>query len=134
MSVFASTIFSTLQFPHLGKIVTIYQLDYCTSDVTTRTMNNIPMLGQSPPPYQSIGIGMLKDSILMGVFPSAPSSTEVVIVNMISTTGYRTKGKEPIESSSLGPYEAMHNVVQSIFNDHINDLYLVASDPYHLPY
>ena len=75
MIAIASTIFQTLQFPHLGKIVTIDQLDFFSPDVTTPTVNNIPMLGQSPPPYQSIGIGMLKDSTLMGVFSSAPPST-----------------------------------------------------------
>ena len=59
MTVVASTVFQTIQFPHLGRIVTIDQLDFCTSDVTTSMANNIPMLGQSPPPYQLIGVGML---------------------------------------------------------------------------
>ena len=69
MIVVTSTVFWTLQFPHLGKIVTIDQLDFYSPDVTTPTTNNIPMLGHSPPPYQSIGIGMLKEYTLMGVFP-----------------------------------------------------------------
>ena len=60
MTTITLTLFQTLQFPHMGKIVTIDQLDYCTLDVTTPTTKNIPMLGQSPPPYQSIGIGILK--------------------------------------------------------------------------
>ena len=77
----------------MGNIVTIDQLYYYTLDVTTPMTNNIPMLGQSPPPYQSIRIGMLKYSTLMGVFPLAPPSTELVIVNMISTIGFSTKGK-----------------------------------------
>ena len=111
MTIVASTVFRNLQFPHLGKIVTIDQLDYCTLDVTTPTMDNIPMLGQSPPPYQYIGVGMLKDSTLMGVFPSAPPSIEVAIVNMISRTGYITKGKKIVESSSLGPHEAMYDAI-----------------------
>ena len=51
MTVVALTIFRTLQFPHLGKIVTTDQLDFCSPDVTNPTANNIPMLGQSPPPY-----------------------------------------------------------------------------------
>ena len=51
MSVVASTVFQMVQFSHLGRIVRIDQLDFCTSDVTTATDNNIPMLGQSPPPY-----------------------------------------------------------------------------------
>ena len=93
MTVVSLTLFQALQFPHLGKIVTIDQLEFCSPDVTTPTANNIPMLGQSPPHYQSIGVGMLNDSTLMGVFPSTPPSTEVETMNMISTTGYSTKGK-----------------------------------------
>ena len=49
----------------------------------------------------------------MGVFPSAPPSTKVATVNNISTTGYSPKGKEVVESSSLGPYEELYDVVQS---------------------
>ena len=75
MTVVALTVFQTIQFPHLGRIVTIDQLDFFKTDVTNSTANNILMLGQSPPPYQSIGIGMLKDSTFMGVFPLAPPST-----------------------------------------------------------
>ena len=56
MTAVASTVFRMVQFPHLGRIFTIDQLDFYTPDVTTSTANNIPMLGQSPPPYQSIGI------------------------------------------------------------------------------
>ena len=89
----ASTVFRTLQFSHLGNIVTIDQLDFCSLDVATPTANNITMLGQSPPPYQSIGVGMLKDSTVMGVFPSTPPRTKVAIVNMICMIGYSPKGK-----------------------------------------
>ena len=74
MIVVASTVFQTVQFSHLARIVTIDQRDFYMSDVNTSMANNIPILGQSPPPYQSIGVGMLKDSTLMGVFPSTPSS------------------------------------------------------------
>ena len=70
----------------------------------------------------------------MGVFPSPPPSTKVVTVNMISMIGYSPKGKEVVDSSSLGPYEALYDVVQFSLNDHYDDLHLVASDPYHLPY
>ena len=45
MIVVTLTMIKTLQFPHLGKIVTIYQLDFCTPDVTIHTTNNIPFLG-----------------------------------------------------------------------------------------
>ena len=134
MNVVASIVFRTVQFLHLGRIVTIDQLDFCTSDVTTPTANNFPLLGQSPPPYQSIGVGMLKDSTLMGVFPSAPSSTETETVNMISLFSYDPKGKHVFESTSLSSHEEMYNTIQTLYDDHTNDLHLVTSDPHHLPY
>ena len=77
---------------------------------------------------------MLKDSTLIGVFPSTPHSTKVATVNMISTTGHSPRGKEVVDSSSLGPYKALYDVVQSAFDVHPDDLHLVASNPYHFPY
>ena len=103
-------------------------------DVTTSTANNIPMLGQSPPPYQSIGVGMLKDSSLMRIFPSTPPSTDIAIVHMITSFDYEPKGKHVVESTSLSPHEAMYDTIQTFFDDHTDDPHLVASDPYHLPY
>ena len=70
MIVVALLVFRTLQFPHQEKIVTIFQLEYYFPDITATMTNNVPMLGKSPPPYQSVGVGILKDSSLMGVFPS----------------------------------------------------------------
>ena len=84
------------------------------------------MLGKSPPPYQSFVVGMLKYLTLMGIFPSTPPSTEVETMNMISTTDHSSKGKEVVETYSLGPYEALYDVVQSTSNIHSDDLHLVA--------
>ena len=53
---------------------------------------------------------------------------------MIPMTSYSTKGKEVVDSSSLGPYEALYDVVQSASDVQPDDLHLVALDPYHLPY
>ena len=88
-----------VQFSHLGRIVTIDQLDFYTLDFTTYTANNIPMLGQYPPPYQSIGVGMLKDSSLMGIFPSTPPSMDSATVHMIASFDYEPKGKHIVEST-----------------------------------
>ena len=99
MTAVASKVFLTIQFLHLGRIITIDQHYFYTLDVTTSTANNIPMLGQSPPPYQSIGVGMLKDSSLMGVFPSTPPSTDTATVHMIASFDYEHKGKQFIEST-----------------------------------
>ena len=40
-----------------------------------------------------IGVGMLKDSSLMGIFPSNPPNTETMTVNMISSLDYDPKRK-----------------------------------------
>ena len=99
MTVVASTVFRIVQFLHLGRIVTIDQLDFYTPDVTTSMSNNIPILGESPPPYQLIGVGMLKDSSLMGIFPSTPPSTDTVTVHMNTSFDYEPKGKKVVEST-----------------------------------
>ena len=134
MTAVASTVFRTIQFFHLGRIVTIDHLDFFTPDVTTSMANNIPMLGQSPPPYQSIGVGMLKDSSLMGIFPSTPPNTDTAIVHMIASFDCEPKGKQVVDSTLLSSHKAMYDTIQTLFDDHTDDLHLVASDPYHLPY
>ena len=134
MTIVSSTVFRTVQFLHLWRIVTIDQLDFYTLDVTTSMANNIPMLCQSPPPYQSIGVGMLKDSSLMGIFLSTPPNTDTVTLNMISWLYSEPKGKQIVESTSLSPHEEMYNTIQTLSDDHTNDIHLVASNPYHLPY
>ena len=78
--------------------------------------NNILMLGQSPPPYQSIGVGMLKNSSLMGIFPSTPPSTDITTVHMITSFDYEHKGKHVVESTSLSPHEAMYDTIQTFFD------------------
>ena len=84
------------------------------------------MLGQSPPPYQSIGVGRLKDSSLMGIFPSTPPKTDIVRVNMIASFDCEPKGKQIIESTSLSLHEEMYNIIQNLSNDHTDELHLVA--------
>ena len=92
------------------------------------------MLVQSPPPYHSIGVGMLKDSSLMGIFLFTPPNTDTATVNMIASFDSEPKGKQIVESTSLIPHEEMYNIIQTLSNDHTNELHLVTSDPYHLPY
>ena len=75
--------------------------------------NNIPMLGQSPPPYQSIGVGMLKDSSLMGIFPSTPPSTDTATVHMIASFDIEPQGTNVVESTSLSPPKAMYDTIQT---------------------
>ena len=70
----------------------------------------------------------------MGVFPLAPSSTEVTTVNMICLFSYDPKCKQVLETFSLSLHEPVYDSIQSISNVPTDDLHLVASDPYHLPY
>ena len=113
MSAVTSTVFQMVQFPHLGRNVTIDELVFVTPDVTTSMANNIPMLGQSPPPYQSIGVGMLKDSSLMGIFPSTPPSTDTATVHMIASFDIELPGTNVVDSISLSPHKAMYDTIQT---------------------
>ena len=92
MTVVASSVFQCVQFPHQGKIVTIDQLDFCTPDARIPATNNIPFLGDHKIMYESIGVGLLKDSSLMGTFPTPlpPTAHHIVVVNMISTMPYQS--------------------------------------------
>ena len=69
----------------------------------------------------------------MGIFPSNPPNIDTSTVNMISSFDYDPKEKQIVDSTSLSLHEAMYNVIQTLSDDHTNDLHLVAPDPYHLP-
>ena len=55
-------------------------------------------------------------------------------MNTIASFDCESKGKQIVKSTSLSPHEEMYNTIQTFFDDHTDDLHLVASDPYHLPY
>ena len=92
MNVVSSSVFRCVQFLYKSKIVTINQLDYCTLDAHTPTTNNIPFLGDTKITYESVGVGILKDSYLMGTFPTPLPSTSqhISMINMISTMAYQS--------------------------------------------
>jgi hypothetical protein len=111
MTYCAYLVFHLLQFPHQGKIVTIDQLDYCTPDIHNNIANNIPFLGHSNIEYESVGVGLLKDSSLMGIFPfpSPDPPHQVSTINMLSTTVKQSPESfdpwvipSPFELESLG--------------------------------
>jgi hypothetical protein len=81
-----STLFHVLRFPHQGKVVTIDQLSFFNSN--TRT-GNVPFITNTPDGYENVGVGLLKDSSLMGTFPIPPppniSNMSVASIHMIST-------------------------------------------------
>jgi hypothetical protein len=86
MRVVVSTLFCVVRFPHQGKVVTVDQLAFFNFD--TRT-GNVPFIAKTPPSYENIGVGLLKDSSLMGTFPIPPPDvprSSVASINMISTS------------------------------------------------
>jgi hypothetical protein len=92
MVVITSSVFRCVQFPHQGKIVTVDQLDFCTPDARIPATKNIPFLGEHPAMYESTGVGLLKDSSLMGIFPTPlpPTTHHIAAVNMILTIPYQS--------------------------------------------
>jgi hypothetical protein len=86
MRAVVSTLFRVVHFPHQGKVITVDQLAFFNSD--TRT-GNIPFIAKTPPGYENVGVGLLKDSSLMGTFPIPPPDvphSSVASINMISTS------------------------------------------------
>ena len=94
MTTVASSVFRTLQFPHQGKNFTINQLDCCTPDLCNHGSNNVPFVDDFKPSYESVGVGLLKDSSLMGTFPLSTLNPppKVSMVNTISTLSRQSLG------------------------------------------
>jgi hypothetical protein len=85
MRVVVSTLFHVVRFPHQGKVVTVDQLAFFNSDTHT---GNVSFIDKTPPGYENVSVGLLKDSSLMGTFPIPPPdvpSPLVASINMIST-------------------------------------------------
>jgi hypothetical protein len=122
-------------------------LDFCTTDARAPTTNNIPFLGDHKITYESIGVGLLKDSILMGTFPTTlPLTTHhISTVNLILTTVYQSLESSdpwivpsPLEFDVLGDTvplilaKTSYVVVQSASLSS-NDQHLLEPDNYSMP-
>jgi hypothetical protein len=86
MRTVVSTLFCVVHFPHQGKVVTIDQLAFFNSDTHT---GNVLFIAKTPLGYENIGVGLLKDSLLMGTFPIPPPDvphSSFASINMISTS------------------------------------------------
>ena len=83
------------QFPHQGKIVTINQLQYCTPNyLQNHTSNNVTLVDYSKSVYESVGVGLLKNSSLMGtftLFATAPTP-QFSMVNVILVLSQQSLG------------------------------------------
>ena len=71
MQAIASSVFHVVCFPHNGKIVTIDQMTFKNSPVTTSSGTSVPVVEHSQPATRSVGVGMYPS--LMGSF-SCPAS------------------------------------------------------------
>jgi len=78
MSCVMSSLFRVLRFPHEGKIVMVDQLYFFTSISSNA---NVPYVGNTEIPYESVFTGIFKESALMGTFTIPPP--HVNSVNMI---------------------------------------------------
>jgi hypothetical protein len=147
MTVVALSVFRCVQFPHQEKIVTIDQLDFRTPDARAPSTNNIPFLGDHNITYESVGVGLLKYSTLMGTFPTPlPSTTHhIATVNMISTmTSHSLESSDPLivpiplefnalgDTMSLSPIEASYTSIQSA-SPSSDDQHILAPDTYSMP-
>jgi hypothetical protein len=105
MRAVVSTLFRVVRFPHQGKVVTVDQLAFFNSDSRT---SNVPFISKTPPGYENVGVGLLKDSTLMGTFPIPPPDILppfVASINMISTTIRETPASyDPWVVPSPGDY------------------------------
>jgi hypothetical protein len=67
-------------------VVTVDQLAFFNVD--TR-VGNVPFIAKTPLGYKNVGVGLLKDSSLMGTFPISPPldipRLSVASINIIST-------------------------------------------------
>jgi hypothetical protein len=106
--------------------------------------NNIPFLGDHKVTYESVGVGLLKDSSLMGTFPTPlpPTTHHIATVNMISTMAYQSLESSdpwivpsPMEFDVLGdtmplsPAEAAYVAIQSA-SPSLDNPHLLAPDAY----
>jgi hypothetical protein len=138
MTVVASLVFQCVEFPHQGKIVTVDQLDFCTTDARTPATNNIPFLGYHKITYERTGVGLLKDSSLMGTFPTPllPTTHHISTVDMISTATYQSSKSSdswivpcPLEFDALGdtvpliPIEKSYVSTQSLLPHRMTNIY-----------
>ena len=113
-------------FPHQGNIVKIDQLSYYSSDPAST--DSIQHVGKSTIPYEDVGVGLVKESVLMGTFSMPPPNIPHTLanINMISsrTILFDDPWMVPSESEMdsfngempLSPFEISYRAVQSFSN------------------
>jgi len=109
-----SSVFRTLDFPYQGKIVNIDQLNYCITNSTTCSVDNVLLVGDFQLSYESVGVGLLKYSTLMGNFslPTPTPSTLITQVNTISSMVHQSLGSlDPWVVPTLSQLESFSDIM-----------------------
>jgi hypothetical protein len=147
MTVISSSVFRCVEFPHQGKIVTVDHLDFCMTDAHAPSTKNIPFLGDHKITYESVGVGFLKYSSLMGTFPTPlpPATHHISTVDMILTAAYQYLESSdpwilssPLEFDALGdtmplsPTKTSFVSIQST-SPSSDDQHLLAPNNYLMP-
>jgi hypothetical protein len=144
MRVVVSTLFHVVRFPHQGKVVTIDQLAFFNSDTH---IGNVPFIAKTPPGYENVGVGLLKESLLMGTFPipllDVPCSS-IASINMISTLIHGAPASHNPwivpdpgdhlrygDEMSLSPVESTYQAIQSA-TPSTPSLSELSPDPFHV--
>jgi hypothetical protein len=126
-------------------VVTVDQLAFFNAD--TRT-GNVPFIANTPPGYENVGVGLLKDSSLMGTFPIPPPpnipSPLVASINMISTMPHELPVSadpwivpDPRDHVRFGdvmplsPVESAYQAIQSA-NRTTSSCEALSPDPFHV--
>ena len=85
MTCVVSYVFHVIFFPYQHKMVTIDQLDYYMTDLSTNLELTIPFIGDSKMISDGISVGIFKYSSLMGTF-HIPPPVRYIASEPISTT------------------------------------------------
>jgi hypothetical protein len=144
MCAVVSTLFRVVRFPHQGKVVSVDQLAFFNSDTHTR---NMPFIAKTPPGYENVGVGLLKDSLLMGTFPIPPPDvprSSVASINMISTVPHELPASHDPwivpnprdhlrfdDAMPLSPVESAYQTIQSA-TPSTPSLDELSPDPFHV--
>lgn len=83
MTAVVSSVFRLIKFPHNRKIITVDQLTYFSSDPASS--NSIQHVSETTIPYKDVGVGLIKDSGLLGnfYFPPPNVSSSIATIHMI---------------------------------------------------
>jgi hypothetical protein len=144
MHVVFSTLFHVIHFPHQGKVVTVDHLAFFIFDSCT---SNDPFIVKTPPSYENVGVGLLKNSSFMGTFPMPPPDVPppfVSSINMILISlGETSKSYDPWiiplfneclhygDQMPLSPMELAYRDIQSA-SPSPHYLLDTSPDPFHV--